>query len=213
MTEQVRKKTKPLTRKAQVELTKSTILKAAVELFLESGYGIASLNVLVKRVGCSKETIYKYYGSKQGLFIAVIDCILDDILASVVDLDIQEMELRDGLIHASYKTLERLCTGRYVRLRTLIATSSEDVPEIGKEYYEYIEERSYKAMSKYFQQYIDNGTLKNIDSYRMAKYFWGMMLHDLLFQLYTTVKSKISKRELKAHADQVVDDFLQVYTR
>lgn len=211
--EQASKKKKPITRKAQVELTKSTILEAAIELFLESGYKVASLNVLAKRVGCSKETIYKYFASKEGLFLAAIDNMLDDILVSIVDLDIQKMDLREGLEHASYKTLENVCTGKYVRLRTLISTSSEDIPEIGREYYEYIEERSYKILSTFFQKYIDKNKLKNIDSYRMAKYFWGMMLHNLLFQLYTNQKSKISKRDLKVHADQVIDDFLLAFKR
>lgn len=205
------KSKKPISRKAQVELTKSNILGGATELFLEYGYEVASVNVLAKQVGCSKETIYKYFDSKEGLFLAAIDNILEDTLVSVVDLDIQHMSLLEGLRHVSYKTLEKACSERYTRLRTLIATCSKDMPQIGSEYYQYIEERSYKILASFFQKYIDQKQLKDISAYRMSTYFWGMMLHNLFFQMLTQDKTKITSRKLKVHANQVIEDFLLAF--
>lgn len=47
-------------------------LEVARKLFLERGYANTSLNDIVARAGGSKATLRKYFGSKAGLFTAVI---------------------------------------------------------------------------------------------------------------------------------------------
>lgn len=195
-------------RQARVNLTRSMILDGALDLFLEEGFEKASINALVKRVACSKETIYKYFTNKEGLLFAAIDKCLDDILVSVVDLDIHEKNLKEGLEHVSYKTLEMLCVGKYAPFRMLIYNSAVKRPELGHEYYDYIDARSYRILATFFKEHIEKGNLKAIDPNRLAKYFWGMMLHNLLFRMDTQKTPTVSPRAVRRHADQVIDDFL-----
>ncbi|WP_051694443.1 TetR/AcrR family transcriptional regulator [Desulfohalovibrio reitneri] len=49
------------------------ILGAAVDEFAERGFGGASINRLVSRLGIAKGSIFQYFGSKQGLFAYVFD--------------------------------------------------------------------------------------------------------------------------------------------
>ena len=187
------------------------ILDGAIELLLEEGFEGASINAIVKRVACSKETIYKLFGNKEELLFAAIDKCLDDILVSVVDLDIHQKDLKDGLEHVSYKTLEMLCVGKYAPLRMLIYSSAVTRPELGHEFYDYIDARSYKILAIFFKEHIEQGNLKPLDPDRLAKYFWGMMLHNLLFRMDTQKSPTVSPRTVRRHADQVIDDFLLAF--
>ena len=49
------------------------LLLSATELFLERGYDAVSLDDIVHHAGGSKASIYKYFGSKEGLFKGICD--------------------------------------------------------------------------------------------------------------------------------------------
>lgn len=49
----------------------TVLFDAATDLFIQYGYDQVSLDQIVERAGGSKATIYKYFGSKQGLFLAI----------------------------------------------------------------------------------------------------------------------------------------------
>ncbi len=54
------------------EATKARILKAAAEVFTRRGIHAAGINEVVEAAGASKLTIYKNFGSKDGLVEAVL---------------------------------------------------------------------------------------------------------------------------------------------
>ena len=54
------------------ELTKSRLLDAAAAEFAEYGYAGARIDRIGSRAGVNKERIYPYFGSKAGLFEAVV---------------------------------------------------------------------------------------------------------------------------------------------
>jgi AcrR family transcriptional regulator len=48
------------------------MLDVAEEVFAEQGYGAVSMEEIAVRVGLSKPMLYEYFGSKEGLLLAVI---------------------------------------------------------------------------------------------------------------------------------------------
>jgi AcrR family transcriptional regulator len=54
------------------EATRARILKAAADVFTRRGIHAAGINEVVKAAGASKLTIYKNFGSKEGLVEAVL---------------------------------------------------------------------------------------------------------------------------------------------
>ena len=53
--------------------TRQSILEAAQALFAEKGYSGANVNEIVARAGTTKPMIYYHFGSKEGLFAAVLE--------------------------------------------------------------------------------------------------------------------------------------------
>ena len=54
------------------ELKQSAIVQAALDLFLNQGFGNTSMDSIAIQAGVTKQTIYRYYSSKQDLFVAVM---------------------------------------------------------------------------------------------------------------------------------------------
>lgn len=48
------------------------ILDAAVQVFTERGYQVASMDTVAERVGVTKPVLYTHFGSKEGLLLACI---------------------------------------------------------------------------------------------------------------------------------------------
>jgi AcrR family transcriptional regulator len=53
--------------------TKAKIFKAAARLFSEKGYNGVSMREICEHAGLSKPTIYYHFGSKEGIFTALVD--------------------------------------------------------------------------------------------------------------------------------------------
>jgi AcrR family transcriptional regulator len=53
--------------------TSARVLEAARAVFAERGYHAASLDLIGLRAGCTKGAIYDHFGSKEGLFLALLD--------------------------------------------------------------------------------------------------------------------------------------------
>ena len=61
------------------ELKQSAIVQAALDLFLDQGFGNTSMDAIAIQAGVTKQTIYRYYSSKQDLFVAVMGKIQDEM--------------------------------------------------------------------------------------------------------------------------------------
>jgi AcrR family transcriptional regulator len=53
--------------------TRDKLIKAGHEIFYREGFLLVGLDRLLKEVGCSKQTFYNHFDSKDDLIVAVID--------------------------------------------------------------------------------------------------------------------------------------------
>src|SRR3546814_12122601 len=51
---------------------RAAILEAAGQVFFEQGYAATSIDAIIERAGGSKRNIYSEFGSKEGLFTALV---------------------------------------------------------------------------------------------------------------------------------------------
>ena len=59
------------------------VLEAGLELFGERGYHATSIAEIGRRAGISKSVLYHYFGSKAGLYEAIVEAETHDLLESV----------------------------------------------------------------------------------------------------------------------------------
>ena len=74
------------------------ILKKALELFSERGYDATSVREICEAAGITKPTLYHFYGSKEGVYRAIVEGALERFRAEVVLALTGEGSLRDRLV-------------------------------------------------------------------------------------------------------------------
>jgi AcrR family transcriptional regulator len=62
---------------------RESLLSAAREVFVESGYHAAAMDEIAARAGVTKPVLYQHFGSKRDLYLAVLDNSVEQFLESV----------------------------------------------------------------------------------------------------------------------------------
>ena len=55
---------------------RSAILEGAIDVFISTGYELASMDKIAETAGVSKRTVYNHFGSKENLFQAIVNDFL-----------------------------------------------------------------------------------------------------------------------------------------
>jgi AcrR family transcriptional regulator len=87
------------TRERRLERTRSLLLDAAEEVFAEKGFIPATLDDIAKAAGYSKGAIYKYFATKEDLFLAASDRYwrryfdnFSEVMSSATQVGARELE-------------------------------------------------------------------------------------------------------------------------
>ncbi|MBN3756375.1 TetR/AcrR family transcriptional regulator [Paraburkholderia sp. Tr-20389] len=84
-------------RKYDPEETKRNILEVATQEFSSMGLTGARVDAIAERTNTTKRMLYYYFGSKEGLYEAVLEKVYGDIRALEQDLKVSDMSPMDGL--------------------------------------------------------------------------------------------------------------------
>jgi AcrR family transcriptional regulator len=69
----------PVTKAQQREATTARLIEIAREVFTEQGYASAPTEEIVRLAGVTRGALYHHFGSKEGLFAAVLDAVQQDV--------------------------------------------------------------------------------------------------------------------------------------
>jgi len=141
--------------------TRENILQAAVKVFAERGLGGGRINLISRAARSNERMIYYYFGSKEKLFIEVLEKIYRDMweAESALDLDLADpadalarivrFTMDHYLAHPEMLALlnnENLHRGRYVsRSRTMKELSSPALDLMGRIYRRGVEQGVFRG--------------------------------------------------------------------
>jgi TetR/AcrR family transcriptional repressor of mexJK operon len=180
------------------------VLRAATTSFLAHGYG-SSVDVIARRAGVAKQTVYHHFPSKDELFKEVARELAKRVL---VELEAGPRELR--------VTLARF--GAAYRRRVLgaqgIATFRALVPEVprfralARSMYAASAGETVRRLAAYLEKAMAAGELRRDDPQLAAEMLLGMLVgHDRVKRLFGVALEEADARR----AARVVDCFLRAY--
>jgi AcrR family transcriptional regulator len=109
------------------------LTKAALDMFLDQGYEAVSLDELITRVGGSRRNIYSHFGSKEGLFIAAVTNMCDQIADPIKSLKIPMLgDPAAALLLFGKAVLARVLLPRTLDLTRLMIAEAVRFPELAQ---------------------------------------------------------------------------------
>ncbi len=125
----------PVRRTRRGEERDARLRNRAAELFLAHGYDGVSIDELIRDVGGSKASVYNFYGDKDGLFTAVMDDTIRELVSPLMALNLKGLSLSQGLQTFAATLLSVLLQPRHLAFQRLIIAEALRHPAIGTSWY------------------------------------------------------------------------------
>ncbi len=191
------------------------ILDAATEVFLRSGYLGTNMDEIAALSEVSKQTVYKHFASKEGLFIEIVTSMTGaagDAVHTMRPTAEDSAALSKYLFDYAFEQLTVVLTPRLMQLRRLVVGEVARFPELAKVLYERGPMRAMAALATAFESLRERGLLKFDDSAMAAAHFNWLVMSEALNRAMLLGDSAIpSEAELRRQATEGVRAFLAAY--
>lgn len=198
-----------VTEPKSAEQRRQAFVDAARAAFFSCGYGSTSMSAISAKVGGSKTTLWTYFPSKQELFAAVLDDLVERYgRALEVELD-PGGDIAGELGRFASALLETLHTGPIIDLHRLLFAEAGRFPELSAMMYARGPARGKARLQRFFEDAMALGRLRLGDAAAAAEHFPGMLQTGSAQKHLLGLIDRPSDTELAREAGQVVETFLR----
>jgi TetR/AcrR family transcriptional regulator, regulator of autoinduction and epiphytic fitness len=159
------------------------ILGGGMQEFLAHGYAATSMDRVAIAAGVSKATVYSHFRDKEGLFIALIQQLVEVKFRSIFDPSNPEvLQLAPEVIlrELANRMLDvASCEPQFLNFMRIILGESGRFSELARAFVRNVEQTSFSLLRHYFE---NCPQLKTSDPEATARIFIGSLVHFLIVQ-------------------------------
>ncbi len=195
------------------EKRREEIAAVAERVFLARGFAETTMQMIAAEACASKETLYRHFGSKEGLISEIMRCRSAQIIGG--DDELPDDGPPDETLRAIGRNLLRvvLKLDSLALLRGVIAEAPR-APELARIFYEQGPARTLGKLARYLGAATRRGELCCADPELAAKLFLGAVVGNRqLRELVTPGSDVFGEEEIRTHVEEAVSLFLARYGR
>jgi len=151
------------------------ILDAATEVLIEQGYERASVSEIGRRSGGSLQTLYRQFGSKEGLVRAVIERKCRSVYGPLEPADILDEEPERALYELGVRLAQLALTSEALMLHRIVLAEGYRNPALRRMFHEEGPGRAQALLAQYFRRQLEQGRLRLDDCDIAAMQFLDMV--------------------------------------
>jgi AcrR family transcriptional regulator len=178
----------------------------ASTLFLERGYDGVSVDDIVREVGGSKTNVYSFYGGKDGLFLAIMEEILHDVILPLKLLELGGLSFEAGLRKFASALLTVLLDERHLAFQRLVIAEALRHPQLGSTWYQNGPTLARSVLERFLMEHQALGHVReDVDLSHAAVLFHDMIVGDLLNRAMMAIEGGPNPREIEVTIRQAVN--------
>lgn len=190
---------------------RQAFVDAAREAFFAKGYAGTTMSSIAGKVGGSKTTLWSYFPSKEELFAAVVDDIVEHYAqALVVDLP-SEGDIRIALLQFAHALMETILSEPIIALHRLVAGEATRFPHLAEMFYERGPRRGKARLAAYVEHAMERGQLRRGDPLLAVKQFSGLCQCGIYQSAMLNLQPNWSQSQLDKEVDAAVDTFYRAW--
>ncbi|WP_446810975.1 TetR/AcrR family transcriptional regulator [Methylomonas sp. 2BW1-5-20] len=191
--------------KGDEQLSRDRLLDAALQLFLEHGYGNLSMETIARDARVSLRTVYSQFGGKAGLFGALIRRCSDQFIGSLSD----DSPLEEALLSFARQFLFQITRPDVLRMRAILIGESPRFPDLATQFYEQGPRRTLELLKQFFIRQQQTGYIADIDPHFLADQFISAVRGERLQRLQLGLEPTPDAEEIEQWVRQTVSLFLK----
>jgi AcrR family transcriptional regulator len=160
------------------------LTNTALDMFLDQGYEAVSLDELITRVGGSRRNIYRHFGGKEGLFIAAVTSMCEQLTAPLKSLKLPlSGNPAEALWLFGKAVLERVLLPRTLEMTRLMIAETGRFPDLAKTLWRFGHEQPALVLAEWIAQQQEKGVLcKRQPALLLARQFVDVAVADAQFR-------------------------------
>ena len=187
------------------------VLTAALDLLVEAGDGL-TMTAVARRASCSKETLYKWFGDREGLLTATVQWQAAKVRVPLVDRrTLDANSLKASISQFGRDLLATIAGSTSVALNRLAVSHATEDNGLGA----IVLDNGRFAMGKRLKPVLEAGRdarLLRFDNSETAfRTFFGLVVRDVQTRLLLGEKLVLSAKEIEADAERATEQFLELY--
>jgi len=187
------------------------VLTAALDLLVEAGDGL-TMTAVARRASCSKETLYKWFGDRDGLLTATVQWQAAKVRVPAVDRKtLDPVSLKSSIQQFARDLLSTIAGTTSVALNRLAISHATEDNGLGA----IVLDNGRLTMGKRLKPVLEAGRdarLLRFDSSETAfRTFFGLVLRDVQVRLLLGDKLALSAKDIEADAERATEQFLMIY--
>jgi AcrR family transcriptional regulator len=187
------------------------VLTAALDLLVEAGDGL-TMTAVARRASCSKETLYKWFGDRDGLLTATVQWQAAKVRVPAVDRKtLDPVSLKSSIQQFARDLLSTIAGSTSVALNRLAISHATEDNGLGV----IVLENGRLTMGKRLKPVLEAGRdarLLRFDSSELAfRTFFGLVLRDVQIRLLLGDKLSLTTKEIEADAERATEQFFLIY--
>ncbi len=187
---------------------RDSILEAATRIFLDCGYGAASMDGIAGAAGVSKQTIYSHFEGKEALYGAIIRKKCDQLLGSISEPASRDADPRTALTGVGRRFLNLVLPEEGMAHFRAVVAESGRFPELAEAFYNSGPRLAVANLAAYLGDMHGNGTLTVDEPVRSARLFFSMLRGDLYMRRLLALDPPPPTEEVERVVDEAVNVFL-----
>ncbi len=195
-------------RRADQDARRTAILDAAAEVFFEQGYAAASIDAVIERIGGSKRNIYSMFGSKEGLFIALVTENARRLFDPLVNEGTVHKDLRETLTDFAIRLLHLFMSRRMAGVYRVVVSEAARLPDLAASFYRNGPDLAASWVADILAQACARGEIQVDDPKLAAQRFMGILRGNLYMEIVLDLSRPMDSAEIDNTARSAVDLFL-----
>ncbi|MGO9602202.1 MAG: TetR/AcrR family transcriptional regulator [Candidatus Binataceae bacterium] len=197
-------------RTAASRARREAVVIAAKSVFFEEGFQLASMELIAKRAGTTKRTLYDYFFSKEALFSEVIALASRLFVGSLPKPEELPEDTKEGLRTFANHVRGLVSTSEGIRFQRTVIAEAERHPEFGCVLYETGVLGAEKILARYIDLRIRAGHLRPHDSRISSHVIVDLVTNSALRRLFAAQDAE-SDQLAAAALDEVIALFINNY--
>jgi len=151
------------------------ILDAATEVLIEQGYERASVSEIGRRAGGSLQTLYRQFGSKEGLVRAILERKCRSVYEPLEAPEILEREPEQALRELGLRLARLSLSPEALMVNRIVLAEGYRQPALRRMFYEEGPGRARALLADYFRRQVEQGRMRLDDCDVAAMQFLEMV--------------------------------------
>lgn len=190
-----------------------SILDAAADRFLTSGFDRTSMDEVARQAGVSKQTVYSHFQNKDRLFVEVIRQKLDEYF-HVEEFDVEKgLPIREVLERIGRQVLSLIMSQDAMAMQRLMSGGGQDAEHVkmAQLFYEAGPREVQTQIARVLEKAVKRGQVQLTDSTKAAQRLLALLRGDLYYRACMGLETDPSAEAIEEHARDCADLFLRLY--